>query len=442
MKRHRIAWILAALWTLWALPAWAAPAVTDAVFEQAETGIRYSFRAESWPYVCLSYKTADESGLVTLVGRDGAFEGTLLLHYLRAAKKADIRLLTPSQKELYRATVSLTPPDSREPARAEAGAVKKIRDITLTPGDRALGFSFTAAGHHALFLRVTSVMQRAEALVYEAEDGVFQGTLPLFAVNARDRVQVRICTLKGMELGQAWERTLFAAPDIGEQAAEGPLSGVKVCIDPGHQALPVGVGRVPLYPGSDETVLSGSNGMAQGVKTLRKESVAVLEISYRLCRRLREAGAEVVMTRWQEEVSLNNLERAEYANQEEADYFLRIHLNASSEGTNNAVYVYGPSHSPYALALMPHEEYTRRAQLLLDAIKASTGVAGGIVRMNDQFIGNNYAKMPAFLIEAGFLTTVANDVILTTADYQDKIARGITNGLIDIELHKGETEGI
>ena len=52
--------------------------------------------------------------------------------------------------------------------------------------------------------------------------------------------------------------------------------------------------------------------------------------------------------------------------------------------------------------------------------------------MSDQFVGNNWAKMTAFLLECGFLSTPANDWILTTDDYQEKIARGIADGLVNV----------
>ena len=65
-------------------------------------------------------------------------------------------------------------------------------------------------------------------------------------------------------------------------------------------------------------------------------------------------------------------------------------------------------------------------------MKEATGVKGGTVRMNDAYVGNNWAKMPTFLLECGFLSTPANDWILTTDDYQEKIARGITDGLVAV----------
>ena len=78
------------------------------------------------------------------------------------------------------------------------------------------------------------------------------------------------------------------APDAGETASEGPLSGVKVCIDPGHQAGQVKAGRVEQYPGAGKLVseLSVAINVADGSVyaaridkdfTLRQVSVPIPE---------------------------------------------------------------------------------------------------------------------------------------------------------------------
>ncbi len=407
-------------------------AVRNAAFSDTDTGVAYAFECADYPYLRVKYSTADESGSVVLTGRDGAFEGELLLPFRQKAPQARLEILTPSGKTLFQDTVRLSSPGAPKERRADAGAATKVTDLRLTAGEKEMSLAFTAPGHHQVVVQVSSVMHKAAYVLEEQADGAFQDTLRLPYINARDMVTVTLKSLKGRELAKAQERVLFNTMDAGETAAEGPLKGVKVCIDPGHQALEVHAGKVAQYPGAAKRVSGGDSTMAQGRATMRKESVCVLELSYRMCRMMRELGAEVVMTRWSEEVSVTNMERANYANDQNADYFLRIHLNNSSKGTNNAVYVYGPSNSPYAKAVMPIEQYRDTAQTILDALKAATGVEGGVVRMSDQFVGNNWAKMPAFLLECGFLSTPANDWILTTDDYQEKIARGVTDGLVNV----------
>ena len=397
-----------------------------------EEGVSYAFEDAADAYLLMTYKTSSESGTYVLTGRNGRYEGSFPLRYSPEAKNVKIEIKTTPGRTLDSATLALPSPRKTETVRADAGAAVKVKDLSLTPGDHAMGFRFTAPGHRQVTVVVSSVMQKVQYVLSGTADGVFEDTVLLPCANQRDQVTVTVKSLKGRELASAKDRTLFVAPDAGETASEGPLSGVKVCIDPGHQAGQVKAGRVEQYPGAGKLVSGGNSTQGQGRVTLRKESVAVLEISYRLCRILRERGAEVVMTRWIEDTAVTNMERAAYANAENADYCLRIHLNMSSEGTNNAVYVYGPLHSPYAQAALPLGQYRDTAQTILEGLKAATGVQGGVVRISDQFVGNNWMKMPSFLLECGFLSTPWNDWILTTDDYQEKIARGIANGLEDV----------
>ncbi len=407
----------------------AAKSVTGIRLSETETGVDCSFTCPDYPYLLVKYKTADESGVIVLTGRNGQFEGEIPLPCKQKAKNLKIEIKTPSERLLDKATFDLNDVKAPETRKTSSGAAAKVKDLTLTPGDKYVDYSFTAPGHHQVIVQFSSVMQKGQLIVGEQEDGRFSGRLLLPCANAKDSVTVTVSGLNNRKLASDKVRLLFVPPDVSYVAEEGPLKGVKVCIDPGHQGLEVHGGRVHQYPGSEKLVSGGNSTMGQGAVTLRKESIAVLEISYRICRRLRELGAEVTMTRWVEEVSVTNMERAEYANEQGADYFLRIHLNMSSEGNNNAIYVYGPSNSPYAKAVMPIEQYRDVAQTILDAMKESTGVKGGVVRMSDQFVGNNWSKMTTFLIECGFLSTPANDWILTTDDYQEKIAQGMVEGL-------------
>ena len=411
-------------------PALAAREITDLTLTETETGVAYSFSAP-YPYMLLHYKTADESGKLVLTGRDGRFEGDILLAHRQKGRALQVDIKRTNGQTVEKSTMSLSRVNLPAARKAEKDAVIKVTDLTLTAGKKQMDIRFTAPGHHQVVISYSSVLQKGEYVLEEQSDGVFEDSLVLPCANARDMITVTVKSLRGKNLAKAQERTAFVPPDAGETAAEGPLKGIKVCIDPGHQELKVNGGQVYQYPGAGKLVSGGNSSMAQGAVTLRKESICVLEISYHLCRLLREQGAEVVMTRWVEEVSITNMERAEYANEQKADYCFRIHLNASQEGNNNAIYVYGPSHSPYARALMPLEQYRDIAQTILDAMKATTGVKGGVVRMSDQFVGNNWTKMVTFLLECGFLSTPFNDWILTTEDYQEKIARGIVDGLIN-----------
>ena len=415
----------------------------DSVFSfsasQKGQTLEFSFDAPNFDFLRIKYKNANESGVMTVEGNNGHFSGAVPLYYTQTANSVILTIETSGQNALY----SCKCPFEAfivQAAPCETNACKKIQDLTLTPGDRKMGYRFTAPGHHAVRLTISSVAQKAELIVLGDANGLFEGELPLPCVYARDLITVTISSLKGANLAKDAQRTLFVPPQTGETAPGGPLSGVIVCLDPGHQAVPVSIAKVLKMPGSEIKVKGGSTGMAQGKVTLRKESIVVLELAYQTCAALRAMGATVYMTRWNEETAVTNMERAEYANSVNADFFVRIHLNMAEKQTANAIYVYAPNKSPYAAQAADKETYHEMAQALLDALKTSTGVSGGVTRFSDQFVANNWAKMPAFLIEAGFMSTPSNDVLCSAPGYQKKIVSGIVNGIMEMWKIKMRTE--
>ena len=74
-------------------------------------------------------------------------------------------------------------------------------------------------------------------------------------------------------------------------------------------------------------------------------------------------------------------------------------------------------------------------------MKSSVGYAleerTGRVTLNDQFVGNNWAKMPCFLVEMGFMSNPQEDLLLSTPAYQQLLAEGMAQGVYDIALYRG-----
>ncbi len=413
-------------------------AFSDAALSVENGILSYAFTAPEYQYLTLKYKTSDESGTVVIEGADGQFSGSIPLLYTIEAKTATLTVLSMNQKELFAMRVQLTASAAEAP-KDEKGAVGRVDDLVLTAGANSMSYRFTASGRNSVSLSFRTVAQRGTVIFYPDENGVFSGTLSLPYAHASDLITVTLKASNGRKLAEAQERLAFEAQEIGDTSADGPLSGVIVCLDPGHQSLPVSVARVQKMPGSNETAKGGSAGQAQGCVTLRKESIVVLEIAYKACQALRELGATVYMTRWKEEVSVTNMERAAYANEMNADYFIRIHLNLADSKTADAIYVYSPKNSAYAKEAADEETYRSMTTALLEALKTATGVEGGRTRFSDQFIANNWAKMPAFLIEAGFMSTPANDLLCSFAPYQQRIADGIAQGVVEMERIKHES---
>lgn len=202
-----------------------------------------------------------------------------------------------------------------------------------------------------------------------------------------------------------------------------PLTGVKIGIDPGHQARGNSA-RETVAPNSGKTkakVVSGTTG----VVTRIPEYVTVLEISLKLRDALVSQGAEVYMTRETHDVDLSNQQRAQMMNALGVDLVLRVHCDGASDHSRRGVALYCSRSNSIA------DESRRAAEAILPRVCEATGAqANGIVQ-NDDYTGQNWSTVPCVMVECGFLSNAEEDVLLNDEDYQWKIATGLTNGVVD-----------
>ena len=66
---------------------------------------------------------------------------------------------------------------------------------------------------------------------------------------------------------------------------------------------------------------------------------------------------------------------------------------------------------------------------ILDNMVKNTGAKNRGVTKTDTMSGINWAKVPTTIIEMGFLSNPEEDKKLSTEDYQQKIVKGIANGI-------------
>lgn len=102
-----------------------------------------------------------------------------------------------------------------------------------------------------------------------------------------------------------------------------------IVLDPGHSAV-VATGTEPLGPGSSEQKAadaSGTRGISSGVP----EYELTLNISVQLKEVLEQRGYQVVLTRESNNVPISCVQRAEVANNLNADVYVRIHANGSEK---------------------------------------------------------------------------------------------------------------
>jgi N-acetylmuramoyl-L-alanine amidase len=209
--------------------------------------------------------------------------------------------------------------------------------------------------------------------------------------------------------------------------ASTPGTGFVVCIDPGHQAV-ADLSLEPVGPGSTDMKARVSAGTS-GVVTKTPESQLVLTISLKLRDALEAEGITVVMTRTTQDVNISNSERAKLANACGADLFVRVHANGASSASMHGITVLYPAN----IAGWTDDiavESKAAATLMLKELVAATGAANlGLMERSDM-AGFNWADVPAVIPEVGFMTNSAEDQLMATAAYQDKIVRGLTASIL------------
>lgn len=405
-----------------------------------ENAVRYAFSVPEARFVLLTYTAPCEMGEMTLYSEDGVFSGTVSLPLSGCGGKATLTVQSLKRREMGRASVTLPQAEGYVPPAGKGTG--KAKGLTLTETAEGIHYAFDGSGADYLTLTWQNKQESGKMPVYPDADGHFEGDISLRLTYARVLTHVRVTTAGGSVLAEETARKGYRAPEAPE-ARTGRLSGVTVCVDPGHQEN----GRMvsePLGPGLQGKT-SGTAGMAQGVVTRRKEAILCLEIGMALRDELIRQGATVVMTREDQTTFHTNMERCAIAEEGGADFMLRLHCDTRENGNTRGMSVYAPLRSSYAAAVADKETYRAMAQTLLDDLKRAVGYETvdrtGRVTLSDQFVGNNWAKMPCFLIEMGYLSNVQDDLLLSAPEYQQMLAAGMAQGVYDMAVSRGLIKG-
>jgi N-acetylmuramoyl-L-alanine amidase len=199
-----------------------------------------------------------------------------------------------------------------------------------------------------------------------------------------------------------------------------------ICIDAGHGITSKKYNE-KIAPTSNETKPAFASG-TRGSKYTEEELVLI--VAKKLQKKLLSMGANVLMTRENHETTLSNIERAKFANDAKADISIKLHADGVSNKNVKGMSALVPS-SKYVKDLHVVSESKKIGKIILKNCAANTGAKNRGVIEHSDMTGLNWSEVPVVLLEMGFMTNDAEDKLLSTEEYQNKVVDGIVNGILE-----------
>jgi N-acetylmuramoyl-L-alanine amidase len=209
-------------------------------------------------------------------------------------------------------------------------------------------------------------------------------------------------------------------------AAKTTAGNKVIVIDPGH-ANRSNLEKEPTAPGSSQMKIKDGGG-AEGVGTKVSEQSINLKVAFKLRDLLQSRGYTVIMTKTREDQSLGNVERAEVGNKANAALVIRIHADSADTSSAKGASMLVPA----AINENTKAIYAASKSYGITILNTLVGEVGmsnrGIIESSDM-TGFNWSKVPVVLIEMGFLSNPQEDKLLASQAYQDKLAKGLADGI-------------
>lgn len=196
------------------------------------------------------------------------------------------------------------------------------------------------------------------------------------------------------QIRSAMQQTYTFRPDTYNKY----LSGT-VVLDPGHG-------------GKDPGAISVQGFYEKGVN---------MSVAQKTAAKLKQRGISVIMTRYKDEfIELER--RAEIANENRADLFVSIHADSSLNRSTKGYTVY--------IAEDASSGSQAAAKAISQRMSQITSNGNGIRRENYRVLVKT--KMPAVLLEMGYISNHGEANLIATDSFQNKVAQALSDGICDI----------
>ncbi len=169
---------------------------------------------------------------------------------------------------------------------------------------------------------------------------------------------------------------------------------------------------------------AGHGGKDPGARSVtgKREKDFNLILSKKFNEKLKSLGYNTIMTR-DTDVFIDLYERPRIANENHADIFISIHANAfpNNSSIQGIEMLYFPSSEAEKANSLP--------KIMLKEMVKGTGAKNRGTIKRPKLVVLRETKMPAVLVEAGYLTNAKEEKLLFTESYQDKIVNSMVSGV-------------
>ncbi|WP_260871828.1 N-acetylmuramoyl-L-alanine amidase [Bacillus sp. X1(2014)] len=242
---------------------------------------------------------------------------------------------------------------------------------------------------------------------------------------------------KGVQENAVPESSRASSVSTNSEKKEEVQNEFLVVIDPGHQDR-ANTAPEPVGPGAKETKMKVTGGTS-GVSTGKPEYKLTLEASLILGQLLESRGVKVIFTRTTNNVNISNRERAEIANQNNADLFIRIHADGATNRNVHGLSVLTPAESsPYTKEIF--NDSLKASEFIIDETKKNASVKVNGISYRGDMSGFNWSKVPCTLVELGFMTNPTEDKNLSNSVYLKNLLTNMADGVMQYVSYKENVE--